>query len=106
MTNQYIQLKKLGLCICMVACILAGCRKFVEIEAPATSLSTGNVYTNDNSAISVLTAIYADMSTTFPDLGVLGLSFYPELSSDNLTLYNVTNQKYLSYYQNSLSAEF
>lgn len=43
---------------------MTGCKKFVEVEPPVTSITGENVFTNDATAIAVLTGIYAKMSTS------------------------------------------
>ena len=37
----------------------SSCKKFVEVDAPVTSITGDNVYNNDATAIAVLTGIYA-----------------------------------------------
>jgi hypothetical protein len=92
-----------------LACIGTGCRKFIEVEAPVTSVNSGNVYQNDNTAIAVLTEMYTNfmlrtVNTSTIDDGVSGVSWVTELTGDNLTLEYLTGRKLLSYYQNALEA--
>jgi hypothetical protein len=79
---------------------IVGCKKFLDIGPPSSSINTDNVFVNDNTAIGVLTAIYAKMSSDFGNSGLTSLSFNPELSADNLVLYNINDLNYLSYYRN------
>jgi len=77
------------------------CKKFIEVEAPSTSINQENVFTNDSYAISAITGIYAKMSTT----GIsLKLSVYPELSADNLSLFDLNNTDAILFYQNQLNS--
>jgi starch-binding outer membrane protein, SusD/RagB family len=82
------------------------CKKLIEIDPPTTSINQDNVYKSDNSAISALTSIYADMSNNNFEsgfTGVGGMSLLSGLSSDELTLYNGgSDTKLKAYYKNSL----
>ncbi len=86
----------------------SSCRKFMTIDAPATSLNSENIYENDATAISVLTALYANMSSAGygsrnPFTGEGSLSVFTGLSSDELTLFEgVTNPDFNAYYENAL----
>jgi len=75
-----------------------GCKKFIEVDPPVTGITDGNVYDNDGSAISAVMGIYTSMSN---ERFSGKLSLYPELSTDNLTLLNLTAPE-VPYYQNSL----
>jgi len=78
-----------------------GCRKFIEIDPPFTSINGGNVYQADNTSIAAVIGIYTSMANSqFSGQ----LSFFPELSADNLTLMNLNEQFQRGYYQNDLKA--
>ncbi len=73
---------------------LGSCRKFIAIDPPITSLNSENIYENDVTATSVLTAIYANMSNVGygsrnPFTGERSLSVFGGLSSDELSLFHV-----------------
>lgn len=93
--NQY---RKLFLGLFIVGMFTGGCKKFIEVDPPVTAITDGNVYDNDGSAISALMGIYTSMSN---ERFSGKLSFYSELSADNLTLLNLSAAE-ISYYQNSL----
>lgn len=87
-----------------------GCKKFIEVGAPVTSINAGNVYTADATAIAVLTGIYLNMSIDDNNslvntgAGFVCMSLYPGLSADELTLYSgVTDIAINAYYKNSLN---
>jgi len=80
------------------------CKKFLDVGAPVTSTNTANIYQSNNSAISVLTALYADMSNNFLNNGLTSLSVNPELTADNLVLFNLNAKESLMYYQNSYNS--
>src|ERR1044072_1347838 len=89
--------------ICL-AC--TSCKKLVEIPPPPDQLAGNNVFTNDESAISVLTGIYVSMSQTGTFSGIRSIGLYTGLSSDELTLYNgVVLPEFTSYYNNKLRTE-
>lgn len=81
----------------------SGCKKFIEVDAPITSINQDNIYNDNNNATSVLTGIYSKMSSTYFSLY---LSVLPELSSDNLYLFDSNNFFANSYFQNKLSANY
>jgi SusD/RagB-like outer membrane lipoprotein len=92
-------------CLCLVTALF-GCEKMIEVPTPATSLSGGTVYSDDATAIEVLTGIYANMSSS--ELAVAGsipsLSLFAGLSGDELTLSGGSgNLMAQAYYHNTLS---
>ncbi len=70
------------------------CRKLITIGAPETSINSENIYENDATAISVLTALYAQMGNSSGGItsrnlfaGAGSLPIFAGLSSDELTLF-------------------
>lgn len=107
----YIGKKRLStlLLLIAIACSGTACKKFIEVDVPITSVNAGNVYQNDNTAISVLTEIYTNMmlrtvNTSSVDDGVNGISWVTELTGDNLTLEFQSSQKLINYYTNVLES--
>ncbi|UAY55752.1 RagB/SusD family nutrient uptake outer membrane protein [Arachidicoccus terrestris] len=83
---------------------ISSCRKFIEVDAPVTSINSENVYRHDNTAISVLTGMYAAMyGSVLGDASITSMSLFPELSSDMLSLYNLNDNSLRPYYQNDLN---
>jgi hypothetical protein len=83
--------------------IQSSCKKFVEVEAPVTSLNTKNVYNIDATAAAVLTGLYMDLSK---GRGAV-LSIIPALSADELTLFGGSSSEAINYipvYQNRLTS--
>lgn len=105
MQSNYI-LREIKLVLTSLVVVLGiSCDKLVDVEAPVTSLNAANVYTNDASAISVVTSMYKNMTRGENFTGLSGISLRVGLSADELTLYSgVTNERLISYYQNSLKA--
>ena len=105
--NLYLYIK-CGLCFSIVILFTGGCKKWVEVPAPYTSTNSANVYTQDVTAIAVLTEMYVQIANnngingyTFPSL-----SYEGGLSADELTLFKSgASSLQLALYQNSLSVQ-
>ncbi len=98
--NQFLIILLFFLCI-------SGCKKFIEVEAPPTSVNSENVYSGDNTAIGVLTAIIAKMNPGLTGEGsISSLTLFSELSADHLEYFTKENMTYMAYYQNDLKATF
>ena len=83
--------------------LTTGCKKFVVIDAPKTSVNEENVYRTDGTAIAVLTGIYSLMVTDGRFTGRTGISMLTGLSADELTLANVVpDNRLIAYYRNQL----
>jgi hypothetical protein len=86
------------------------CRKLVDISAPQGSVTEQNVYTNDATAIAVLSGLYTNMSkgggsATGGFSGNFGISQVTALSADELVAYSgIVNTNLYAYYTNSLQA--
>lgn len=97
--------------ILIVAILITGCKKNLEIPAPSTSLNSKNVYASDATAASVLTGIYASLSNAENNIfygfgsGFATMPVFSSLSADELTLYNISDQRYFPYYNNQLTAD-
>lgn len=92
----------------LVSILFISCKKLVEVKPPESVLTGNNIYSNDYAAISVLTGIYATMSTggfSFVT-GLQSISIKSGLSADEFTLWSgFTNQKVVPFYKNNLSTE-
>jgi len=97
-----------ALCILILSCSISGCKKFIEVDSPKTSINSKNVYSNDATAIGAVTSLYINMAST-PSISGTGefttLSCMAGLSADELTYYNAVNNPVLAaYYRNSLTS--
>jgi starch-binding outer membrane protein, SusD/RagB family len=93
---QNIHKGLLALSVLLIAFAFAGCKKFLEVKPPSTSINEQNVYKSDATAIAVLTGIYARY-------GMDGISVLSGLSADELTLASVvSDQRLIAYYHNQL----
>ncbi|MBB5437284.1 hypothetical protein HDC92_000952 [Pedobacter sp. AK017] len=88
--------------------LLCSCKKFIEVPPPVKIISSENVFANDQTAISVLNGLYADLGQGYNRSGYFagnfGLSLVLGSASDELTLYN-SLADYAAYYTNTLSAQ-
>lgn len=87
-----------------------GCKDLITVESPNNNLNSINVFSRDETAISVVTNIYAKLSNdnqSFAGAGHLtNSSIYAGLSADELTLYNTGNTLLYLFYTNSLTADY
>jgi hypothetical protein len=88
----------------VIVLLFYGCKKLVEVDSPFTSTNEANVYTNDGSAASVLTGIYAKISLDDNPMGtgITSLPLFAALSADELILSDLTADTYRYYYANDL----
>lgn len=89
------------------ACILSSCRKLVEIDGPATSVSSKNVYSTDATAVGAITSLYVNLSNGIPTSPqeLSSLSIIAGLSADELDYYPALGNDGLAvYYQNALTS--
>ncbi|MFC6100858.1 RagB/SusD family nutrient uptake outer membrane protein [Olivibacter domesticus] len=86
--------------------IISSCDKLIEVNPPVTNINSENVFNSDDSAIGAVTGIYAKLSSeSFHSRDLTSTSFILGLTSDELTLDNsISDETYLSYYQNSLTS--
>jgi len=89
------------ICLC-----IQGCKKFLDIPAPSTSINENNVYKSDYTASAVLTGIYSQMMNEFTSGGITSISLLQELASDNIVLNNLTLTGYMNWWRNSLTADY
>lgn len=87
---------------CLVAiCSTTGCRKFLDIPAPKDQIQTGEIFKNDQAAVSAVNGLYSFMLTSplWPSNG--GMSVFPGLSADEI--YPVTpSTEILEFSNNNL----
>lgn len=94
----------------ILLCFIMGlnaCSKLVDVPVPVTSISTGNVYSNDASTISVSTGILADLAreNIKTEGNLAATSFFLGMLSDELTLGITSNTVYSAYYSNALGQQ-
>lgn len=84
--------------------MVTGCKKFVQVPTPITSLNSANVYNSDATAAAVLTGIYTNISSTGVTSGLGATSVYCGLSADEYTLYDPASEPaYVPFYVNALT---
>src|SRR5262249_8510495 len=103
--KTYIRL--ISFCVMLVVMIL-GCKKFVQVDPPTTSITNTSVYNSDATAAAVMTGIYAKISSTLVTApgNIQSLTTFCGLSSDEFSISNTlaSNLTAAAYYHNSLSA--
>jgi hypothetical protein len=87
---------------------VSSCKKLVEVDPPLTSLSSGNVYNENGTAISVLTGLYMQLYNvpyTNDILSPASLPFISKiagLSADEFGLFSGASNLMRAYYANNL----
>ena len=85
---------------------MVSCKKLVDIPPPVGRITDNTVFTNDETAINVVTGIYNFMNRPGVGLaftGNAGISIYAGLAADEFTLYSgVTETSLIGYYRNAL----
>lgn len=86
--------------------IVSGCKKFVEVDGPKTSVNSKNVFNNDATAVGAITLLYVNLSNgTINSPGELtSLSCIASLSSDELNYTNYGDETLSAYYKNALTS--
>lgn len=95
----------LKISVLLIIIVQISCKKLVDIPPPPASIAESNVYTNDATAIAVLTGIYTGMNSAGPFTGNRSITLFAGLSADELTLRSGLNTiPQIFYYKNTLSA--
>lgn len=85
----------------LIAYSVSSCKKLVEVDAPATSVSYKNAFNNNATALGAVTAIYVDIM-----LQSSSISQSTGLSADELTCYSAAgNTALATLYQNKLTSQ-
>jgi starch-binding outer membrane protein, SusD/RagB family len=91
-------------CLAATILFLGGCAKQVDIPAPKNQIADENVFNNNETAISVLTGIYTDMSKDGDFTGLRSMTVYTALAADELVIDEGRGyDTHMDYYRNSLS---
>ncbi|MCS3801031.1 RagB/SusD family nutrient uptake outer membrane protein [Niastella sp. OAS944] len=92
------------LIIAILLITIPSCKKFVEIDAPVTSINERIVYNNDITATAVLTGLYSILSSTpYFGSGFMSITRYAGLSADELDVWgSYSSESGLAYYRNKL----
>lgn len=89
--------------VLMMLCIVAGCKKFVQVEIPPNQLVANNVFDSDQTAIAAFAGIYSEMSNLGYGLDAevpIALS----LGSDELK-YAGTVDRYIQFEINNIQTD-
>jgi len=94
--------------ILYISVILYGCKKFISIGPPPTSITKATVYSSNTSAAAAVTGIYTSMvangtNTNSFSSGLSSISLLVGLASDELKSYTSATP-YSQFYSNSLTS--
>jgi len=93
--------------ILLVLLFAASCKKYIEVDTPETSISSESAFSSNSGAVQVLTGIYTEMTRRSENGAFYTISVLPELSADNLALYDPDGSTdYVDYYRNSLDPQY
>jgi hypothetical protein len=82
--TTYYRLKPL-LLLALLACIVTGCKKLVQVNAPDNWDTTETVFANDSLAQQAVAGLYIKIMSSSKYLFNGGMSVFPALSADELT---------------------
>jgi hypothetical protein len=68
-------------------CLMASCKKFVEVPPPSTELTEISVFSDNADASAAMAGIYSVMQTNSLGGGADGISILPGLSADEVALF-------------------
>jgi len=97
-------IKRLKLLL-LIGLLGVSCKKMIEVPVPITNVTTASVYSNDATAASVLTDIYANMSYLNADLSgesLVSITLLGALCADELALFDTNRESLRRYYTNDL----
>jgi starch-binding outer membrane protein, SusD/RagB family len=105
---MYHRKKQIGVVVYLlwISATICGCKKFVEIAPPVTSITGATVYSNNTTAAAAMTGIYDNMEGNYVGLsdGINSISLLVGLEADELTNYSPTTTLNVQFYTNSLSS--
>lgn len=109
MKKQYINCEQWAIIALLTIMVLfTGCKKYLEVDTPPTRISSESAFKDDATANSVLTGLYAQMiDNSINGYKLAGISYYEELSADNLVLNAASSHgAQASYYKNALEPTY
>jgi len=71
----------------IIVCVLffcCSCKKFITVDPPANTVSTGNLFTDDQSATSAINGLYSQMMISNLFFANSGITLFPALTGDEL----------------------
>jgi hypothetical protein len=82
---------------------IIGCKKFVQVDAPPTGITSSTIYSNNVSAASVMSGMYSNIMASSASLygGNSSIGFLQGLAADELISYS-NIQIFSQFYQNAL----
>jgi len=85
--------------------VITSCSGLIKVTPPFTSVNKDNVFENDATASSVLTNLYANLSSAniSANGSISSLFLYSGLAADELKLFALDNSQYNTFYYNTLN---
>lgn len=83
-------------------CLLAGCKKFVDVDAPSEQVVSTSVFSSDGEALSAVVGLYSTITSPISAMLNGGIETFTGLSGDELD-YTGTASTYKEFYTNSIS---
>ncbi len=102
---QYITMLRGKLIACCFLVLIAGtgCRKYLEVPPPVSSIAGNDVFVNDSSSAAALNSIYGGLYLNGNFDGANGIAFLSGLYGDELI--NLSqNANFIAIYSNSISS--
>lgn len=81
---------------------ITSCKKLIQIDPPVDQLTTGEVFSNDESAIAAINGLYSEIMKFNNYIGNGAMSVYPGLSADEITR-NIANPTEDAFTNNAIS---
>jgi len=84
--------------------LVAGCKKFADVNVPSNQLSSGNVFSTNSTVKAAISGMFVTLSTSDSYELQLGLSSYTGMSADELD-FNSTSDTYDPFLNNAIGSD-
>lgn len=99
--------KPVGYVVGLLLIMLTACKKYITVDTPDTNIGIEAAFRSNTAAAQVLTGIYSEMASNINNGTLVSTGVLPELSADNLTLFNPSETpRLLDYYRNALEPTY
>ncbi|HWK04806.1 MAG TPA: RagB/SusD family nutrient uptake outer membrane protein [Puia sp.] len=82
---------------------IIACKKTIQIPPPTGTITTSQVFSSDNQAISAASGMYFNMINTSRSFSNYGMSIFCGMSADELIIFDQTQQDIDQFQKNNLS---
>src|ERR1700761_5037058 len=98
----YISMPAVAVCLLLLVA-MSGCKKYLDVPVPISSVAGSTVFSTDNSSASALNSVYGSLYTGGYFDGNTAVGFYTGLYSDELKNQSVLPSN-LAVYQDGVSS--